>query len=69
VLDDEHAVDDLPDIRALIERLIAQGPPRLHILIATRHRPQGVFLDPNLECHRLVVKGAPRDRVYFEGTK
>jgi len=34
---------------------------------ATRHRPQGVFLDPNLECHRLVRKGAPRDRVYFEG--
>ncbi|MFL6290346.1 MAG: hypothetical protein ACJ759_05565 [Thermoanaerobaculia bacterium] len=37
--------------------------------LATRHRPQGVFLDPNLECHRLVVKGASRDRVYFEGTK
>ena len=37
--------------------------------LATRHRPQAVFLDPNLECHRLVRKGAPRDRVYFEGTK
>ena len=37
VLDDEHAVDDLPDIRALIERLIAQRPPRLHVLLATRH--------------------------------
>jgi hypothetical protein len=35
--------------------------------LATRHRPQGVFLDPNQECHRLVRKGAPRDRVYFEG--
>jgi LuxR family transcriptional regulator, maltose regulon positive regulatory protein len=40
VLDDEHAVDDLPDIRALIERLIAQGPPRQHIVFATRRWPQ-----------------------------
>jgi hypothetical protein len=36
--------------------------------LATRHRPQGVFLDPNQECHRLVKKGPPRDRVYFEGS-
>ena len=34
---------------------------------ATRQRPQGVFLDPNMECHRLVRKGAPRDRAWFEG--
>jgi ATP/maltotriose-dependent transcriptional regulator MalT/DNA-binding SARP family transcriptional activator len=40
VLDDEHAIDNLPDIRALIERLIAQRPPRLHILLATRQWPQ-----------------------------
>lgn len=40
VLDDYHAVDDLPDIRALIERFIMQRPPRLHIVLATRHWPQ-----------------------------
>ncbi|HVG09265.1 MAG TPA: hypothetical protein VNM67_16275 [Thermoanaerobaculia bacterium] len=37
--------------------------------LATRHRPQGVFLDPDRECHRLVRNGAPRDRVWFEGTR
>jgi hypothetical protein len=37
--------------------------------LATRHRPQGVFLDPSLECHRLLGRGLPRDRIYFEGTK
>jgi LuxR family transcriptional regulator, maltose regulon positive regulatory protein len=40
VLDDEHAVDNLPDICALLERLIAQRPPRLHLLLATRQWPQ-----------------------------
>ena len=35
--------------------------------LASRHRPQGVFLDPDHECHRLVKKGAPRDLVYFTG--
>src|SRR6266487_2134403 len=40
VLDDEHAVDNMPDICGLIERLIAQRPPRLHILLATRQWPQ-----------------------------
>ena len=36
--------------------------------LATRYRPQGVFLDPGHECHRLVKLGAPRDRVYFSGS-
>jgi hypothetical protein len=36
--------------------------------LATRYRPQGVFLDPGMECHRLVRLGAPRDRVYFRGS-
>ncbi len=40
VLDDEHTVDDLPDIRAVIEQLIARCPPRLHVLLATRQWPQ-----------------------------
>jgi hypothetical protein len=35
--------------------------------LATRYRPQGVFLDPGHECHRLARMGAPRDRVYFTG--
>ncbi|HXU46442.1 MAG TPA: hypothetical protein VN783_13020, partial [Thermoanaerobaculia bacterium] len=35
--------------------------------LATSHRPQGVFLDPDQECHRLVGPGLPRDRVYFQG--
>jgi hypothetical protein len=33
--------------------------------LATRYRPQGVFLDPGHECQRLSKMGAPRDRVYF----
>jgi hypothetical protein len=37
--------------------------------LATRHRPQGVLLDPGHECHRLVRKGVPRDRVWFEGER
>ncbi len=37
--------------------------------LATRHRPVGVFLDPDKECHRLTRKNAPRDRVFFEGEK
>jgi DNA-binding SARP family transcriptional activator len=40
VLDDYHAVDDLPDIGALVERLIVQPPPLLHVLIASRQWPQ-----------------------------
>jgi ATP/maltotriose-dependent transcriptional regulator MalT/DNA-binding SARP family transcriptional activator len=40
VLDDYHVVDDLADICALIERLISQSPPQLHVLIASRRWPQ-----------------------------
>lgn len=36
--------------------------------ISTRHRPQGVLLDPDSECHRLVRKTGTVDRVYFEGS-
>ncbi len=35
--------------------------------ISTRHRPQGVILDPDAQCHRLVRKAGTPDRVYFEG--
>ncbi|MBK9712705.1 MAG: transcriptional regulator [Kouleothrix sp.] len=40
VLDDYHVVDDLSDIGALIERLIAQLPQLLHVLISSRRWPQ-----------------------------
>lgn len=40
VIDDYHAVDDLPEIRLLIERLILQRPPLLHVVLATRRWPQ-----------------------------
>jgi hypothetical protein len=38
-------------------------------VFATTHRPQGVFLDPDQDCHRLVRLGVPRDRVYFQGAR
>ena len=36
---------------------------------STRHRPQGVVLDPDRECHRLEKMTAPRDRAWFEGER
>ena len=36
VLDDYHLVDDVPEIAALVERLVDYIPPRLHVVIATR---------------------------------
>jgi DNA-binding SARP family transcriptional activator len=40
ILDDYHVADELPDVRALVERLIVQHPPLLHIVLATRRWPQ-----------------------------
>jgi DNA-binding SARP family transcriptional activator len=40
ILDDYHAVDELPDIRALVERMISLRPPQLHLVLATRLQPQ-----------------------------
>ncbi|HKV07742.1 MAG TPA: hypothetical protein VJ725_06380, partial [Thermoanaerobaculia bacterium] len=31
------------------------------------YRPQAVLLDPDRQCHRVVPKGAPKDRVNFQG--
>ncbi len=42
---------------------------RASFAFTSSHRPQGVFLDPDQECHRLVRKGVPRDRVYFNGVR
>lgn len=39
VLDDYHLVDDVPEITALVERLVDYVPPRLHVVIATRQMP------------------------------
>ncbi len=40
ILDDLHVVADVPAIRALLEQLINHLPPRLHLVLATRHWPQ-----------------------------
>jgi LuxR family maltose regulon positive regulatory protein len=39
VLDDYHLVDDVPEIGALVERLVDYAPPRLHVVISTRQMP------------------------------
>ena len=39
VLDDYHLVDDVPEIGALVERLVDYAPPQLHVVIATRQMP------------------------------
>lgn len=39
VLDDYHLVDDVPEISALVERLVDYVPPRLHVVISTRQVP------------------------------
>lgn len=44
VLDDYHVVDDQPEIRALLERLIAQAPPELHLLLSSRRWTQLAML-------------------------
>jgi ATP/maltotriose-dependent transcriptional regulator MalT len=40
VIDDFHAVDEYPAIRELLDGLIQRRLPRLHIIVATRRRPQ-----------------------------
>jgi ATP/maltotriose-dependent transcriptional regulator MalT len=39
VLDDYHLVADVPEIAGLVERLVDYAPPRLHIVISSRHTP------------------------------
>jgi LuxR family maltose regulon positive regulatory protein len=39
VLDDYHLVADVPKIATLVERLVDYIPPRLHVVIASRHTP------------------------------
>lgn len=40
VLDDYHTADQRADMRGLIERLILQRPPLLHVVLVTRQWPQ-----------------------------
>lgn len=39
VLDDYHHADRLPALRAMVERLIEQSPPRLHLVLLSRETP------------------------------
>jgi LuxR family transcriptional regulator, maltose regulon positive regulatory protein len=54
VLDDYHLVADVPEIGALVERLIDYAPPRLHVVLASRHQP------PLPAWNRWRVKGQVR---------
>ena len=40
ILDDYHLVDEAPDVHAIIGRLLRDGPPGLHFLIASRREPE-----------------------------
>jgi LuxR family maltose regulon positive regulatory protein len=40
MLDDYHLVDEAPDVHAIIGRLLRDGPPSLHFLIASRREPE-----------------------------
>ncbi|MEN9933705.1 MAG: hypothetical protein RLZZ387_284 [Chloroflexota bacterium] len=39
VLDDYHLADERPELRAAVEQLLANLPPRLHLLVASRAVP------------------------------
>lgn len=40
ILDDYHLVADVPEINALVERLVDYLPPALHVILSTRQMPQ-----------------------------
>lgn len=50
VLDDFHSVDESPGARAFVSRLLQEAPPWLHVVIASRRRP-------DLELARLAGMG------------
>ncbi len=39
VLDDYHAVDAAPEVRAIVRELLVRGPERLSVVISSRRRP------------------------------
>lgn len=55
---------DLGPVEATVRAGTGEAAP---FVLATPHRPQGVFLDPDQECHRLMGMTGTRDRVYFQG--
>ncbi|NJN67501.1 MAG: tetratricopeptide repeat protein [Chloroflexaceae bacterium] len=40
ILDDYHQVDQQPEVRDIIERMIGIQPRQLHVVLSTRYRPQ-----------------------------
>lgn len=44
IIDDAHLIDEQPELRALIERLIAAQPPRLHLVLAGRREPESPLI-------------------------
>ena len=53
---------DLGPVEATVSAGTGEAAP---FTLSTAHRPQAVLLDPDNECHRVIPKGAPRDRVFF----
>ncbi len=39
ILDDYHAVDAAPEVRAIVRELVLRGPERLSVVISSRRRP------------------------------
>jgi len=63
VLDDFHAVDESPEVLALVDQLLMEMPPAVHVVIATRTWPALTALP------RLMVQGEAltidKDRLRF----
>jgi hypothetical protein len=56
---------DLGPVETTVRAGTGEAAP---FVLATTHRPQGVFLDPDQECHRLLRMTGTRDRVFFQGS-
>jgi len=44
VIDDAHYIDEQPELRSLIERLIVAQPPRLHLVLSGRREPDSPLI-------------------------
>ncbi|MFN4218009.1 MAG: BTAD domain-containing putative transcriptional regulator [Candidatus Bipolaricaulia bacterium] len=62
VLDDYHVVDR-PEVNAITERLIEHMPPRLHLVLATRHTPMLPSL-ARWRAHREVLEISKRELAF-----
>ncbi len=63
VLDEYHLVDARPELRAIIERLLAVQPLRLHVALSTRYAPTM----PGLDTARLrgeLIEFGPNDLAF-----